>query len=149
MCLVKAGDKPTCKLMIVLQLLYPLWFNSTVSCFSLKANISMQGLESTVTGACKITKCFWCTFVFIKGLGFDSQCWPCVEVSGKLLIPYCLCPPSSNGYLVERKIGKLWLTLAAENALNSPQRRWDCIRESSNTRGVNCKVCWTHGGIRL
>ena len=84
-----------------------------------------------------------------EGLGFDSHCWSCVEVSGKLLIPYCLCPPSSNGYLVESKIGKLWVALAAENALNSPQRRWDCIRESSNTRGVDCKVCWTHGDIRV
>ena len=36
------------------------------------------------------------------GLGFDSHCWSsCVEVSGKLLIPYYLCPPSSDGYLVE------------------------------------------------
>ena len=25
-----------------------------------------------------------------EGLGFDSQCWSCVEVSGKLRIPYCL-----------------------------------------------------------
>ena len=40
------------------------------------------------------------------GLGFDSQCWPCVEVSGKLRIPHCLGPPSRNGYLVHRsKVG--------------------------------------------
>ena len=32
--------------------------------------------------------------------------------------------------------------------LNSPQRRWDCIRKSSNTRGVNCKVCWTQWGFQ-
>ena len=43
------------------------------------------------------------------------------------------------------KIGELWMALAVENALNSPQRRCDRIRESSNTRGVNCEVCWTHG----
>ena len=30
----------------------------------------------------------------------------CVEVSGKRLIPYCLCPPSSDGCLVECEIGK-------------------------------------------
>ena len=36
-----------------------------------------------------------------------------------------------------------------KNGLKSPQRRWDRIRENSNTRGVNCKVCWTHGDIRL
>ena len=56
-----------------------------------------------------------------EGLGFDSHCWSCVEVSGKLLIPYCLCPPSSNGYLVERKTGKLCMVLAAENVQNSPR----------------------------
>ena len=39
-----------------------------------------------------------------EGLGFDSHCWSCVEVSGKLFIPYCLWSPSSDGYLVERKI---------------------------------------------
>ena len=39
-----------------------------------------------------------------EGLGFDSHCWTYIEVPGKLLSPYCLCPPSSDGYLVERKI---------------------------------------------
>ena len=43
-----------------------------------------------------------------EGLGFDSQCWPCVEVSGKLCIPHCLGPPSHNGYLVHRsKVGSI------------------------------------------
>ena len=84
-----------------------------------------------------------------EGLGFDFHCYSCVEMSGKRLIPYCLCPSSSNGYLVERKVGKLWMALAAENALNSPHGRWDRIRESSNTRGVKCKVCWTHSDIKL
>ena len=37
-----------------------------------------------------------------EGLGFDSQCWPCVEVLGKLCIQHCLGPPSCNGYLVHR-----------------------------------------------
>ena len=41
------------------------------------------------------------------------------------------------------------MSSAAENVLNSPQRRWDHVRESSNTRGVNCKVCWTHWDFRL
>ena len=31
--------------------------------------------------------------------------------------------------------------------LNSPQRRWDCKRVCSNTRGVNCTVCWAYGDI--
>ena len=42
-----------------------------------------------------------------KGLRFDSQCWPCVEVSGKLRIPHCLGPPSCNGYLVHRLMVRL------------------------------------------
>ena len=43
-----------------------------------------------------------------EGLGFDSQCWPCVEVLGKLRIPHCLGPPSRNGYLVHRsKVGSI------------------------------------------
>ena len=41
-----------------------------------------------------------------EDLGFESQCWPCVEVSDKLRIPHCLGPPSHNGYLVHRsKVG--------------------------------------------
>ena len=43
-----------------------------------------------------------------EGLGFDSQCWPCVEVSGKLRIPHCFGSPSRNGYLVHRcKVGSI------------------------------------------
>ena len=43
-----------------------------------------------------------------EGLGFDPQCWLCVEVSGKLRIPHCLGPPSRNGYLVHRsKVGSI------------------------------------------
>ena len=42
------------------------------------------------------------------GLGFDSQCWPWVEVLGKLCIPHCLGPSSRNGYLVHRsKVGSI------------------------------------------
>ena len=43
-----------------------------------------------------------------EGLGFDSQCWLCVEVSGKLHIPHCLGQPSRNWYLVHRsKVGSI------------------------------------------
>ena len=59
----------------------------------------------------------------LEDLGFDSHCWSCVEVLGKLLIPYCLCLPSSTEYHVERKLGKLLIAIAAENAMISPQRR--------------------------
>ena len=43
----------------------------------------------------------------LAGLRFDSHCWSCVDVSGKLLFPFCLCPPGSDGYLVEWKIEKI------------------------------------------
>ena len=43
-----------------------------------------------------------------EGLGFDSQCWPCVEVLGKLCIQHRLGPPTCNGYLVHRsKVGSI------------------------------------------
>ena len=43
-----------------------------------------------------------------EGLGHDSQCWTCVEVSGKLHIPHCFCPLGHNGYLVHRyKVGSI------------------------------------------
>ena len=38
------------------------------------------------------------------------------------------------------KVRKCWIL--------PPQRRWDCIRKSSNTKGVNCKVCWTQWGFQ-
>ena len=42
------------------------------------------------------------------GLGFNSWCWPCVEVSGKLRLPHCFGPPSCNGYLVHIfKVGSI------------------------------------------
>ena len=43
------------------------------------------------------------------------------------------------------KSGELWMALAADNALNSPGKRWDHIRGSSSTMGVNCEVCWLDG----
>ena len=44
----------------------------------------------------------------LEGLRFDSQCWPCVEVLGKLRISFCLGPPIRNGYLVHRpKVGSI------------------------------------------
>ena len=46
-----------------------------------------------------------------EDLGFDSQCWPCVEVLGKLCIPHYLGQPSHNGYLVHRAKAALVPTL--------------------------------------
>ena len=43
-----------------------------------------------------------------SGLGFDSHCWSCVEVSGKHRNAHCLGPPSRTGYLVHRpKVGSI------------------------------------------
>ena len=43
-----------------------------------------------------------------EGLGFDSKCWSCVEVLGKLFIPHCLGSLTCNGYLVHRfKVGSI------------------------------------------
>ena len=43
-----------------------------------------------------------------EGLGFDSYCKSCAEVSGKIRIPHCLGPPTHNGYLVHRsKFGSI------------------------------------------
>ena len=58
-----------------------------------------------------------------EDLGFDSHCWSCVEVTGKLLISCCLCPPNSDGYLVEQI--KL-ICNVGRNALNFPQKSWTC-----------------------
>ena len=38
----------------------------------------------------------------IKCLGLESHHWSCLEVSGKLLIPYCLRLLSSRGCLVDK-----------------------------------------------
>ena len=39
-----------------------------------------------------------------EGLGFDLQCWLCVEVLDKLLIQCCLYPASSAGYLAGQNV---------------------------------------------
>ena len=43
-----------------------------------------------------------------------EHCYSRVEVLGKLLIPWCLCPSSNNGYLVK----------SAADVLNSPQEMY-------------------------
>ena len=44
------------------------------------------------------------------------------------------------------RIGELWMALAVENALNSPQRRWDCIREF---RYRGCKLSRVYQTINI
>ena len=71
-----------------------------------------------------------------------SRCCPCVEVLGKsraLIMPRL----SIQQWWVPGGMRKLhcndWLSVhQSEQMLNSPQRRWDCIRESSNI--IGCKL---------
>ena len=51
----------------------------------------------------------------------------CIEELGNTSHTIPPLSTRSDGYLVEWKVKKLWMALAAENALNSLQRRWDCI----------------------
>ena len=75
-----------------------------------------------------------------KAPGFGSNGWPREEVFRKLLILYCLCPPSSDGYLVEQgsyivMIGYscswMWKCLIPPEEMRVWKR---CV--TSNTRGV-------------
>ena len=50
---------------------------------------------------------------------------------GQAVNPHRLCPPSSYGYQVERKIGTVWMATAAENCAAFSPGRWDCERVSS------------------
>ena len=62
------------------------------------------------------------------GLGFDSKCWPCVEVSGKLCIPHCCGPPSCNGYLVHRsKVGSIVAGCIGPHLAMGKVECWTCI----------------------
>ena len=45
-----------------------------------------------VVGACGPVD--WALDSRLEGVGFDSQCWPCVKVLRKLCIPHCLGPSS-------------------------------------------------------
>ena len=71
-----------------------------------------------------------------------------VEVLGNLLIPYCLCLQSDDGWTVEwKQMWKLqWLATDAENALIFPREDDILIVKKSvfQYQGVNCTVCWTH-----
>ena len=39
-----------------------------------------------------------------KGLGFNLYYMSYVEVSGNIIIPFCLCLQSSDGYLMDEKL---------------------------------------------
>ena len=85
-----------------------------------------------------------------KDLGFDSHCWSCVKMLGKLLIPYHLRQPSSDGYLVEREKYTVMIGHSCNRICNCwiLPRGDETRRVCSNTRGVNYTVRRTHGDIR-
>ena len=65
-----------------------------------------------------------------EGLVFDSQCWPCVEVSDKLHIPHCLGPPSHNGYMVHRsKVGSIVAGCIGAHLARGEEGKvgWTCV----------------------
>ena len=51
----------------------------------------------------------------------QKVCWSCAEKSGKLLIPCCLCQPSSDRYLVDNKYVLSCLHTCMICALHSPR----------------------------
>ena len=76
-----------------------------------------------------------------KGLEYDSHCWSCVKVLGKLLIPFCLCLPSSDGYLMEQES----LAIAAAKCANDEfsqeeMRQYKYVPISRLVTGVNCTI---------
>ena len=58
-----------------------------------------------VTSSHQIAEVMQCRARLVLGwvTAAESRCRPCVEVLGKPLISRRLCPPSSDGYLVERE----------------------------------------------
>ena len=90
---------------------------------------------------------------------FKSSCWPCDEVLGKPLISYCLCPPSSSGYLVEQES---YIVVIGYSC--SKVSKWRILPKGdetvliSNTRGLEeCKWSveehewisqWTHLNLK-
>ena len=80
--------------------IYTVYLNKTVSCA-----LSSVKSYTTIYLPTYVRSCGLVDRVLdsrSEGLGVDSQCWLCVEVSGELCISHCLGPPSRNGYLVHR-----------------------------------------------
>ena len=68
---------------------------------------------------------------------------------GKPLIFRCLCPPSSDWYLVEREswIVKIGCSCSKVRKCWIFPRGDETVKECSNIRGVNCTVCRSYGDI--
>ena len=61
------------------------------------------------------------------------------------------CPPWNQAH-EEHKLAHLMIVMIAYNC-SKVRKCWilprdETIRESSNTRGINCKVCWTQWGFQ-
>ena len=56
----------------------------------------------------KIVWWYVAKWIGVRRMWFNSQCWPCVEVTGKLHISHCLGPTSCTRCLVHRsKVGSI------------------------------------------
>ena len=87
-----------------------------------------------------------------QGSGFDSHCWSCVEVSGKLLIPYCLRPCNIDRYLVERKIVKKNVNgISCRKCADFSPEEMRPYKREFQYQGCNLwsLLNWTHWDIRL
>ena len=104
-----------------------------------------------VTGSCQITKVKQCWARSVLGWVTGARVKLPAMCRGVGQAFHIMLPLSTQQWWVPgaSKNEELWMVLAAESALSSPQRRWDHIRKSSNTRGVNCKVCSSRWDIRL
>ena len=110
-------QKVTCEM-------FPLFINF-VLCYTFRENL-LYGARSRL----------------VKSLDPRSKVWisilaPLVmyKILGQALNPQPLCPPSSDGYQVARKVILCeWLQLQKKYARFSPGR-WGCERVSSNTLG--------------
>ena len=85
--------------------------------------------------------------VYLDGLPLlESRCQQCVEVLGKPLISCYLCPPSSDGYLVERKS---WIVMIGYSC-SKVRKYWilprgdETVKECVPILGVKIVVCWSY-----
>ena len=87
----------------------------------------------------------WCVYLCVEHMAEWLRRWtrdigvwgsiPAAPVMckslGQTLNPHRLCPPSSNGYQVEHKIGTVRMATAVEICAALSPGRWDCERVSA------------------
>ena len=121
-----------------------LYFFLSYSCLLMVAH------GRVVTSSCQIPEVKQCRARLV--LGWVTDAWVMLlAMCGHVgQASHIMLPLTTQQWWVpgRTKNRELWMALQ-KNALNSPQRRWDHIRVSSKTRGVNCEVCKTRRDIRL